>query len=523
MDEEGPELLEERAERSAEAGDYAAALALRERAFAAWRALGDRRRAAHLAAYFISFDHLALLGNAAVAQGWLERATRLAAEDGESAEAGWVALSRALHTADAHARAGLVAEATRLARRFADADLEFDALAFSGLALVEAGRVGEGMRRIDEAAAAAAGGEVRRPVVAGEIYCKLLVACESTLDVRRAEEWHPVFAALGERPAVAWASAICRTHYGGILTAAGRWEEAGSELEESVRLYDGTYRALRSAATVRLADLRARQGRLNDARALLAGEGRDGDALRPWARVDWALAADDAGRAVVATRLAHALGRRPTGLLDVPTLDLLTEMQVACGDLDAAARTSRRMVDLVAREPVDALAACARKSRARVAAAGDTVDAAAVAAELEAAVTGFTAARLPLEAAVARLDLAELVRAADPALATAEARAAADALARLGAASELDRADALLRSLGVTGSGPRRGAALSDREQDVLALLAQGLSNPQIAERLWISRKTAAHHVSHVLTKLGLRNRAEAAAWATAHGVTGRR
>ena len=305
-----PATLERRADRCAEVGDFAAALALRELAFAGWRARGDLARAAYLAAYCIAFDHLALFGSRAVAQGWLERGASLVLAAGECPEAGWVALSRALHTADPAQRAAAISRAAGIADRFGDADLGFDALAHGGLALVESGRVTEGMRRLDEAAAAARSGEVHDPVVAGEIFCKLLVACEGTLDVRRAQEWQLVTAPLGDRPALAWASAICRTHYGGILVAAGRWEEADHELSESVRLYDATYPALRSAALVRLAELRSRQGRLAESRQLLAGEPVDGDALRPWARTEWLCARDDDERAVVAARLAREVGQR---------------------------------------------------------------------------------------------------------------------------------------------------------------------------------------------------------------------
>ncbi len=71
---------------------------------------------------------------------------------------------------------------------------------------------------------------------------------------------------------------------------------------------------------------------------------------------------------------------------------------------------------------------------------------------------------------------------------------------------------------GPARTGVRRVGSLTDRETEVLSLVSQGLSNGQIADRLYISRKTASHHVSNVLTKLGVRNRAEAAAWAVAHG-----
>lgn len=520
-----PALLERRADRCAEAGDYAAALALRERAFAGWRARGDRRRAAYLAAYLIAFDHVAFFGNPAVAQGWLERGAHLAEEAGDCVEAGWVALSRCLYAVDPRERAALAAEAHRIGLAFGDADLRFDALAYTGLALVDDGRIAEGMRRLDEAAAAARGGEVTSPVVAGEIYCKLLVACESTLDVRRAEQWQPVTVPFGERPAVAWVSAVCRTYYGGILVVAGRWDEAEHELGESLRLYDASYRALRASALARLAELRVRQGRLAEARQLLSGPQQDGFAVRPWARTEWLCAEDAAQQVAVVSRVARALRRRG-GLLDVPTLALLAEMQVACGDLPAAGRTVQTMLDLSAVDQVDSLVGYARQSRACVLAAAGPGDPGVGKAveELELAITHFTAAQLPLEAAGARLRLAQLLVATDPSFARAEAMTAAEAFAWLGATAELDRATALLRDLGGPArTGVRRGALLTDREEEVLALVSQGLSNPQIAERLFISRKTASHHVSNVLTKLGVRNRVEAAAWAVAHGQARRR
>jgi HD-GYP domain-containing protein (c-di-GMP phosphodiesterase class II) len=64
-----------------------------------------------------------------------------------------------------------------------------------------------------------------------------------------------------------------------------------------------------------------------------------------------------------------------------------------------------------------------------------------------------------------------------------------------------------------------RPAGLSDREVEVLRLMAQGLSNRQIARRLYISPRTAEHHVQHVYTKLGTSSRAAAALFAMEHGL----
>lgn len=101
-------------------------------------------------------------------------------------------------------------------------------------------------------------------------------------------------------------------------------------------------------------------------------------------------------------------------------------------------------------------------------------------------------------------------------MAIAEARQALAGFERLGAARDADAAAAFLRSLGVRAarSGPKGIGLLTRREREVLELLGEGLSNPEIAERLVVSRKTVEHHVARILSKLALRGRAQAAAYA---------
>ena len=95
-----------------------------------------------------------------------------------------------------------------------------------------------------------------------------------------------------------------------------------------------------------------------------------------------------------------------------------------------------------------------------------------------------------------------------------EARAALEAFEQLQAARQVDAAAAVLRRLGVRTAAPKSaGGLLSKREVEVLDLIGHGLSNPEISERLFISRKTVEHHVGNILSKLGLRTRGQAAAF----------
>ena len=101
---------------------------------------------------------------------------------------------------------------------------------------------------------------------------------------------------------------------------------------------------------------------------------------------------------------------------------------------------------------------------------------------------------------------------------------AASALRAEAKAGRLDggAVDAVLRAAGHQVKRRRRGewpAGLTNREVEVLRLLARGLSTKQIAERLVISRKTAANHVEHIYTKIGVSNRARAGLFAMKHGL----
>jgi tetratricopeptide (TPR) repeat protein len=228
--------------------EYVASAAHDERAYSLYRR--DRQAmAAGRAARTLAWITGNVLGQWAVRSEWLARARTILAEAGQDRpERGWLLIINAFTEPDAQARETLLGEAIAIGRRFGDPDIEFLALAYLGGLLVMTDRVQEGLALSDEALAALCAGEPTELATVDEIFCGLLWACELVNDVPRADQWMRATAERLRRSNVV--AACCRAHYGGILTAAGRWQEAEVELLAAVRHFDQGMSGRRAAVLV---------------------------------------------------------------------------------------------------------------------------------------------------------------------------------------------------------------------------------------------------------------------------------
>jgi DNA-binding NarL/FixJ family response regulator len=501
---ETPQALEQLGLAAWWLDDSALTFDARERAYRLYRDQGDARGAARVALWLV-WDYLAFRNDTAVASGWLERARRLLAGHEATAEYGWlllrdgeVALFRSHDPLTARDRGE---KAAALGRATGDRGLEFTGLALEGLARVSAGDVAAGLRMLDEATAAATAGEVKELHTVGVVCCWEIFACERVRDYDRAAQWCERVLEFTKRWRIRVLSAVCRTQYAGVLIWGGRWSEAEEELATATRDFEQVRPPLSVQAFARLGDLRLRQGRLDEAATLFERAGSQPIARLGLAAVALERGAADEAAAEVDRFLAGISAAEQTSRAG--PLELLVRAHVARGDTAGAARARDELRHIAATIGTTALAASAALADALVLRrAGDLT---AAAGRFEQAAALYEEGGAPYETARARLELADTLSAMGQ-----------QAVAQREAAQARQRLEQLA---GSGAPGTRRKQALTDRQVEILRLVAQGLSNPEIAERLRLSDHTVKRHVANLLTKLSLPSRAAAAAYAAKAGL----
>jgi ATP/maltotriose-dependent transcriptional regulator MalT len=477
----------------------------RERAYRLYREHQLPRDAARVAIQ-LAWDYRTFRGEAAIATGWLQRAHDLLSDEEPSSEHGWLALREAsVLLADGQLAAAreLTSSAVELGRSMSDVDLEMTALALDGLVLVNEGKVAEGMRRLDGSAAAIVGGDLQDLSAISHSCCYLIFACERVRDFDRAGQWCERLAEFCERYGSKPLFSVCRTHYAGVLMFRGLWPQAEEELRLAAPELETNAVGMAGEAFVGLAELRRRQGRTDEAQRMFAEaehlpDGRLGCARVALDQGEYQTAADHAEQYL--RQIGNETRTRRVAGLEVQVRAL------------AALRDTRRAQQALDELTLIATDVDTEPLRASALAAEGVTNAASGALPrarraLEDAVTLYARSGMPYECAVTRIELARALGASgrddDARRETARAR---ESLEQLGVVSKPLSANG--ESLGLTG-----------RELEVLALVADGLTDPQIAQRLVISEHTVHRHVSNILVKLSCSSRAAAVKRAAAAGA----
>jgi len=501
-----------------------ASLAAREEAFRRYREERNARGAVRCALWLAN-DVMDFRGDAAIANGWLQRAQSILVEINEPSPEGALFLGFRAHLAllaenDAAESRRLCAEAIALGRQCGSIDAEMIALSVEGLAMVTEGQVAQGMSRLDEATTAAVAGEMQDPSLIATACCILIHACEQVRDYARAAQWCERVRVLADRWRMGNFFVICRTQYASILMSRGEFAAAEAELQAAIG-HAETYRpALVRAALVRLGHLRLQQGRFEEAAELFQRMG-----THPLAVIGRAELALERGAVPEAVDGLEALLRRMPKALRAErtrTLEVLARAYVRAERLGDAEQVVDELKSIATAIGTAPLRAAARAALGVMLATGDQVTEARYA--LDEAIALYEAGGERYELARTRIDLARVLAALGArATAASELAAAAEMLDVMGASAEARKAKDLARTL--IGGSQRRAttgaASLSARELDVLRLVADGAGDKTIAKRLRLSEHTVHRHISNILRKLNVSSRAAAVAQAARHRLLG--
>ncbi len=495
-------------------GDPATYVAALERAHRAHLDAGDVLPAVRIA-FWIGHS-LLFRGQSVAAGGWFARAQRLFDEYGEDgAERGWLLIPawlQYLGTGDFEAGYATATEAVEIARRFDDADLLWLARGDQGRALVNLGRVVDGLRLVDEMLVVATEGRLS-PVVTGILYCNTIAYCVDGYALDHARAWTEALTRWCEsQPEMEEHFGFCLVHRAELHHLSGSWATAQEEVERAAathtagqlnQLVRGKAAYVRGELHRVAGDLAAAERAFREANAL-GHEPQPGLALLR-------LAQGDGDAAAAAIR--RATGETTQLLRRARLLPAYVEIALAVGELDRARAAVEELeaISTTVGGAVTGMAACAKGA---LLIARDAPREALIA--LRHGMESWHRLGVPYEAARARVLIGLACRdVGDHDTARLELDTALEAFGRLGAEPDRARVAALL-GRETTDEG------LTAREIEVLRLVSSGRSNGDIATALVISEHTVARHLQNIFAKLGVSTRTAAAAYAFEHRLAPR-
>jgi DNA-binding NarL/FixJ family response regulator len=508
----GPEDLELLARAAYMLGlddDYVSCL---ERAHMGYRDAGDSPPAVRCA-FWIGHNFL-FRGEGSLASGWFARAERLLEAAGQDCvERGYLLIPlwlKQMGSGDYAAGYSTAREAAEIAERFGDTDLIWLARDDQGRALINQGRVEEGLRLVDEILVAAVAGELS-PLVTGIVYCNTIAFCQDAYELHHAREWTEALTSWCERqPEMVAHNGLCLVHRAEIMQRQGAWEDALVEARRAAeRFTEGVLNELACGkAHYREGELYRLRGELGAAEEAYREASRCGVEPQPGLAL---LRLGQGQGDAAAAAIRRAVGETTRPLKRVALLPAYVEIMLGVGEHERARAACEELAEIAEAQASGALQAMSSHARGTLLLAeGDPQEALI---ELRRAAELWQALGARYEAARTRM----LVGAACGALGDADARtleleAAQTTFAELGATPDLERvASDLSASPSVDAHG------LTGREVEVLRLVAAGRSNRAIADELVISEHTVARHLQNVFAKLGVSSRTAASAFAFEH------
>jgi len=468
--------------------------------------------------FWLSFTFL-LDGEMARSTGWLARTRRLLDDHRQDcAERGYLAVLEgliAMGRGDSDAADAAFKQAITAARQFSDRDLLALGLVGHGQTFVQRQDPTAGVELLDEAMVGVSAGDVT-PILAGILYCAVIVTCQRIFDLRRAREWTLELSDWCEsQPELVPFRGQCLVHRSEILQLQGDWTGAMEEAEQASRHMSDRTETVVGRAFYQRGELYRLRGAFDDARAMYNEASRNGCEPQPGVSL-LRLAEGDPEAAAAAIRgmvnLAVSRQGPGGGPSRAKLLAPFVEIQLAAGDIEAADTAADELTAIA--EAIGAPYLEALSAQARGAILLTRGNAEVALPLLRQAWTLWQQLEALYEAARTRALIALTCDAlGDSESARMHSAAAAAAFEQLGATPDLAR---LKQS---RAADNRHGHGLTDRECEVLTLVAAGKTNRQIARRLGISEHTVARHLGNIFDKLGVTSRTAASAFAHAHNI----